>query len=407
MKMNKPLKTIVSPTVASFKATTVARRFTANTVAIATAALLCAQALVLPGAMAQSIESSWFEIEILAFSRDNSQRLLEQFPAKVSPIPTQASVDLLTPLYQPDLTAILLAAPACPAPELTLNTDPELMLSTDVVMAPLFASDDASLAAFLFQQAKVKLPLTDGYQLPQLCALDTTKASGSFNPTLQGAVQISQLPPAQLPLTPLGQEQHQPQPYLAPESALQLKDLAYQLKHRGGHQLLLHAAWRQPLAGKRQARSYRWFAGNNFGQQFDYYGKTRVSSNLASDNDGQLLQEINALEQALTQNPATPLADLQPDSNNQDPSPVWQLDGLVKVYSERMLFAETNFNLRRLSADGSKLSTYHSNEQTRLLIGEVHYLDHPHLGLVLQIRRFTPPLLPVAGAEIAPVPSGQ
>ncbi len=56
-------------------------------------------------------------------------------------------------------------------------------------------------------------------------------------PVLQGTVQIRQPPPAQLPLTPAGQEQHQPQPYLAPDSALLLKDLAYQLKHRGGHQL--------------------------------------------------------------------------------------------------------------------------------------------------------------------------
>jgi hypothetical protein len=215
-------------------------------------------------------------------------------------------------------------------------------------------------------------------------------------------VQISQIPPAQLPVTPQGQELHQATPYLAPENALQLKDLAYQLKHRGGHQLLLHTAWRQQLAGKRKAQPYRWFAGINFGQQFDYFGKTKANaSEPASDSAGQLLQQINSLEKALQQNPTSQLAELQPDLNQQNEGPVWQLDGLIKVYSERMLFAETEFNLRRLSADGSKLSTYYSNDQTRLLIGEVHYLDHPYLGLVLQIRRFTPPLLPVAESETA------
>ncbi len=380
------------------------------------AALLLAPALLLPTVQAQSIETSWFEIEILAFSRDNSQRLLEQFPPKVTEVVTTGSVDLLSPLYQPDLTAILLAAPACPKHDFSLdsalNADPQLTLATADVTAPLFATDEASLAAFQFQQSKINLPLSDGYQpLPELCALDY-KANMALNAglkvTLPGAVLIRQQPPAQLPLTPSGQEQHQPQPYLAPESTLQLKDLAYQLKHRGNHQLLLHTAWRQPLAGKRAARAYRWFAGSNFGQQFDYYGRTKAGAiQPATDSKGQLLQQVTALEQALAQNPATPLAELQPASNQQNDSPVWQLDGVVKVYSERMLFAETDFNLRRLSVDGSTLNTYHSNDQTRLLIGEVHYLDHPHLGLVLQIRRFTPPLLPVEVPDVAGTDSEQ
>jgi hypothetical protein len=400
----------------------VKRPINANTGRNLFAALLLAPALLLPAAQAQSIETSWFEIEILAFSRDNSQRLLEQFPPKVTEVPTRGSVDLLSPLYQPDLTAILLAAPACPKLKVTvdgtldsaldsaLSTVPELTLATPEVAAPLFAADEASLAAYQFQQAKLKLPLTDGTKpLPVLCALDGTQtATAPLKQALPSAVLIRQQPPALLPLTPQGQEQHQPQPYLAPESALQLKDLAYQLKHRGNHQLLLHAAWRQPLSGKRAARPYRWYAGSNFGQQFDYYGRTKASAiQPATDSEGQLLQQITALEQALAQNPATPLAALQPAFNQQNDSPVWQLDGLVKVYSERMLFAETDFNLRRLSADGSKLSTYHSNDQTRLLIGEVHYLDHPHLGLVLQIRRFTPPLLPVAENAAAGTVSGQ
>jgi hypothetical protein len=363
------------------------------------AALLLVPALMLPDVQAQSIETSWFEIEILAFSRDNSQRLLEQFPPKVTEVITTGSVDLLSPLYQPDLTAIVLASPGCHKPEVTLNTDPEFTLAIADVSAPLFATDEASLAAYQFGHTKFRLPLSDSYQaLPELCALEAGQTAHiALTPQLSGAAQIRQQPPALLPLTPQGQEQHQPAPYLAPESALQLKDLAYQLKHRGNHQLLLHTAWRQPLAGRRAAQSYRWFAGSNFGQQFDYFGRTKASARQqANDSKDQLLQQITALEQALAQNPATPLTELQPASNTQNDSPVWQLDGLVKVYSERMLFAETNFNLRRISADGSTLSTYHSSEQSRLLIGEVHYLDHPHLGLVLQIRRFTPPLMPVS-----------
>jgi hypothetical protein len=360
------------------------------------AALLLLSSMCVPVTVAQSIETSWFEIELLAFSRDNNRPLLEQFPAKVTKIATLGSIDLLSPMYQPDLTAVIAAAPACARSELSLGSDPTLTLTTDVVTAPLFATDEGSLAEFQFQQSKFNLPLSDGYQpLPELCAMTlATVESGELNPVLPAMIQISAQPPMMLPLTPLGQEQHQPHPYIAPESALQLKDLAYQLKHRGGHQLLLHTAWRQSLSGKRQAKPYRWFAGSNFGQQFDYFGRSKANMVNPSLGTDQFIQQIDALEQALLANPATALAELQPAIQQNTNAAVWQLDGLVRIYSERMLFAETEFNLRRLTGDGSKLSTYHSKDQSRLLIGEVHYLDHPHLGLVLQIRRFTPPLLP-------------
>lgn len=362
------------------------------------AALVVLQGLLHPAAMAQSIETSWFEIELLAFSRDNSRALLEQFPDKVVNIDTRGSVDLLSPLYQPDLTALLLSAPACQQGTEAFAQDPSLVLAINEVTFPLFASDVASLVAYQFNQQKFKLdyPGID-QRLPELCALSSSPTTAqAFSQLLPGAVQVKLQPPALLPITPQGQELHQQQPYLALESALQLKDLAYQLKHRGGHQLLIHTAWRQPLAGKRQAKAYRWYAGSNYGQQFDYFGRLKSSMVQSSETTEQnLLTTINALEKALAENPATPLADLQLDTHQQTNEPVWQLDGLIRVYSERMLFAETDFNLRRLSADGSKLSTYHSKDQSRLLIGEIHYLDHPHLGLVLQIRRFTPPLLPV------------
>jgi len=375
-----------------------------------TATLLLMPLLLLSDVQAQSVETSWFEIEILAFSRDSNQRLLEQFPTKVTEVSTQGSVDLLSPLYQRDLTSIMQAMPACQTPTISSIAAAELSLAIADVTQPLFVADAAGLAEFLFLQTKLQLPLPDiGLPLPQLCVLDQQPARlAMLNPILPGAIQILQDAPALLPLTPAGQEQHQSTPYLAPESALQLKDLAYQLRHRGNHQLLLHTAWRQPLAGRRSAQSYRWFAGSNFGQQFDYYGRAKTSIvTSATAQADQFVQQISALEQVLAQNPATPLAELQLAARQQNNHPVWQLDGLVRVYSERMLFAETNFNLRRLSPDGSTLSTYHSSDQSRLLIGDIHYLDHPYLGLILQIRRFTPPLNPAAGASMAPAAQPQ
>jgi hypothetical protein len=86
------------------------------------------------------------------------------------------------------------------------------------------------------------------------------------------------------------------------------------------------------------------------------------------------------------------------------PQQVWQLDGLIQPYNERMLFADTEFNLRQLApgAGGDKLQTFYVKDNVRLLLGEIHYLDHPRFGLILQIRRFTPPATPLAGEGVSP-----
>lgn len=373
--------------------------------------LLCglvvlSSALTTPAIKAQSIESSWFEIELLAFSRNNMQPLLEKFPAEVTTINTTGALDLLSPLYQPDLTAIASALPACQSvATFKAVMDPqapvilpaaELQLDISTAMQPLFVADDAALADYSFRQSQSSLGLTPE-QLPQLCPFAST-ITAKAQPDYQLLSPPLLASPQAVPLTPPGNEQHQPTAYLAPESALTLTDLAYQLKHRAGHQLLLHTVWRQQLASKRQSLPSRWFAGRNFAPTFDYAGRQAASQPALLSPQQRLLADIARLEQQLMADPKLPLDSKtvsQPVSGA-----VWQLDGLVRIYSERMLFAETEFNLRKLSADGQSLQTFYSKDQSRLLIGNIHYLDHPHLGLVLQIRRFTPPQ---AGTAMTPL----
>jgi hypothetical protein len=346
-------------------------------------------------AKAQSIESSWFEIELLAFSRDELQTLLEKFPQQVTPIPVAGAVDLLSPLYQPDLTALATALPGCQPSPAKPDTAPELQLDVQTATAPLFIADDAYLADFSFRQQQTRLTLSATFELPQLCPLTASARAGADK---QPDYQLMQPPllatPQAAPLTPAGSDVHQNSIYLAPETALALNDLAYQLKHRAGHQLLLHTVWRQQLGTKRQSVPSRWFGGRNFAQSFDYFGRAKASQpDMTQSPEQRLTTQIQLLEQQLQRQPKQPLLN-DPLLQQQAiaAGAVWQLDGLVRLYSERMLFAETEFNLRKLSADGSQLQSFHSKEQTRLLIGNLHYLDHPHLGLILQIRRFTPPM---------------
>ncbi len=359
------------------------------------------------------VESSWFEIELLAFSREPQQRLLEQFPDKVRPINTATALDLLSRHYQPDLRPLLLALPACQGEvDNTVLWGQGLQLSmensTDIgFLLPALTNlpNDAEQRAFAdlsYRSAFNSIAATtqqDYHQqahLPVFCQYERlsehwqqSQFSVSVNYQYQPGVAL------QLPLTPPGEEQHQTGPYLATETALQLKDLAYQLKHRAGHQLLLHTVWRQTLSNKAKSRSSRWYAGRNFAGQFDYAGRP-LNLQLSTDTGSALDQQIQQLEQQLQQARKPDLASPALPASAVGSAAVWQLDGLLKVYSDRMLFAEAEFNLRRLSSDGQQLQTFYSQDQTRLLLGEIHYLDHPYLGLILQIRRFVPPMLPAA-----------
>lgn len=381
--------------------------------------VLLSFALTTPASKAQSIESSWFEIELLAFSRGDIQPLLEKFPAKVTPISTAGSLDLLSPLYQPDLTALALALPGCSstasglkagfatdlqpafATAPALNTAPELQLDLAVFTTPVFVAEQAQLAEYSFRQSLSAFDFHPAL-LPELCPLGQQPLTAT---TLQKPdYQLISAPllasPQAVPLTPAGSEQHQSSPYLAPETALALTDLAYQLKHRAGHQLLLHTVWRQQLGSKRQSVPSRWFGGRNFAPAFDYAGRAATQQPALNQSPQQrLLSDITRLEQQLIAEPKLPLSD--DNSLPAVPGAVWQLDGLVQLYSERMLFAETEFNLRKVSADGQRLQTFYSKDQSRLLIGNIHYLDHPHLGLVMQIRRFTPPQADTAMTPLA------
>jgi len=92
----------------------------------------------------------------------------------------------------------------------------------------------------------------------------------------------------------------------------------------------------------------------------------------------------------------------QTGENHNLPAHVWQLDGQIRVYNERMLFIDSEFNFRNLSANGEQLQTFYSKDNTRLLLEELHYLDHPHFGIIIQIRRFTPPLKPTMAIMTAP-----
>jgi hypothetical protein len=149
---------------------------------------------------------------------------------------------------------------------------------------------------------------------------------------------------------------------------------------------------------------------NNLFQQFSLLdSNTEISDNSSSDEKEvkhivtQLSADINAKEVDLIVNNST-------DNNMVITQPLqpWSVDGLFKVYLEnRYLFIDTELNIVKESKSPSVLSqeqdvlNKHSkiSQQTnrvsfkqdrRVISGEIHYFDHPNIGMIVQIRRFDP-----------------
>ena len=81
-----------------------------------------------------------------------------------------------------------------------------------------------------------------------------------------------------------------------------------------------------------------------------------------------------------------------------EPLQPWFLDGFFKVHLDHYLYITADFNVLSQSLDKStdntpnkdtvKLINFSQNK--RAITGEIHYFDHPYIGMIVQVRRFDP-----------------
>ncbi|GAA5189025.1 CsiV family protein [Ferrimonas gelatinilytica] len=299
--------------------------------------LLC---LALPAA---ANAATWFEVEVLAFSRDDQSS--ERWPDDTVPLSARRGIDLLSPLWLPDTAAIYQAANGCNS--------------------------------------------TQWLQDPEGC---------------RQKEQANQPPlPTQLPLVAAAKTLGNPakgEAYLLPESMLQLGPQARQLA-RNGHTLLLHTGWQMPVYSRRSASPVLLFGGRNFSETFEFDGRIKKRSETEeASQPSYFSSEILEPEMAV---------------------PVWQLNGWLNIYLDRYLFIEARLDLREpgerqwereenevselIQADSADdldaadtprasepyLFTIRMDQNRRARSREIHYFDHPKMGLVVQIRRMAQP----------------
>lgn len=335
----------------------------------------------------------WFEVELIVFSHTASSDLKEQFENDVKPIRLSNSFDLVSGKFRPDIKPLLQELAPCAAQ----------------LMEPL-------LPVALRDWQQWQPPL---YSL--LCISEEAPPAWQRTALFPERPLNTQLPmPTSLPVQLTGEiDQHQSTPYLATRDAFALTDLATKINRQPNQKVLLHTVWRQAPVTERLAVPSRWFGGVNYSGQVDYWGQRRdqaitdaadaaVVSAFHSEQQDDLFSAIETLLDQL--NAAGKLEELVSqqqnvvqisDSLSNLPDDIWQLDGLFKLHLDHYLFVNTEFNLRRPTPEGG-MQSINVKQSRRVISGELHYLDHPYLGMVLQIRRYQPPE-PEPLAELQPV----
>ncbi|SDG74503.1 Peptidoglycan-binding protein, CsiV [Vibrio xiamenensis] len=180
-------------------------------------------------------------------------------------------------------------------------------------------------------------------------------------------------------------------------SQYQLNQQEQALKDHAGFQVLLHTAWRQGDGGRYASPVFHIRSGRDYSQQFNADGSLRGGEG-SEVIDGVTEQSISG--------------------------PLYELDGKFQVYVEHYLYADLNLDLKEpsvrnitleqkdldLSADNLDstddtvqigmmedvtptvkkeefLKSYRMEQKRRMRSGETHFLDHPLLGVIIQVRK--------------------
>ncbi|KJY83034.1 hypothetical protein TW81_10730 [Vibrio galatheae] len=184
---------------------------------------------------------------------------------------------------------------------------------------------------------------------------------------------------------------------MLPASEYALNDEVNKLKQHAGFKVLMHKAWRQGDQGRFAAPVFHVQAGR------DYSGKFNPDGSMINAQQSQILEGIT--EQSI-------------------PKPLYQLDGKLQIYVEHYLYADVQLDLKAPSVKEVTLEqhqpttdnlepavdnqvvqvglmeditptvhkveflkSYRFDQKRRMRSTETHFLDHPLMGMIIQVRR--------------------
>lgn len=207
-------------------------------------------------------------------------------------------------------------------------------------------------------------------------------------------------------------------------SQFQLNPQYDKLKQHAGFTPLAHFGWRQGDLSRAAAPAVHITAGKDFSAQFLADGTSKASAighGVSSNADTGMI--VTTDNQPSSDTDSGIGADTSSTASIQPDSPLYELEGTIKVYVQHFLFTDATFDLREpgrrevivgaepmdtgidpLVDNGNVqvghlqevkkkvdveefLKSYRFNQQRKMRSSETHYLDHPLMGMVIQIRR--------------------
>ncbi|WP_394392398.1 peptidoglycan binding protein CsiV [Shewanella woodyi] len=280
-------------------------------------------------------DERWFEVEVYLFERDAGHNQ-EKSPDQVTLINTRKAVDLISPLFSTDITGASLGLKGCSSSDWATNAD-ECNQQLGSAQVNHTTQIPVNIAA-----------ATEQYGIPG------------------GA------------------------PVLLSSEQNQFKDIMSKISREPGNKSLLHMTWQQSMLPRHKAKPVRLYSGQDFSDRFE--------------GNGQMVQSY----QSELTIPKFDFLDTSFDSKTQ--KPVWELDGTLNIYLNHYLYVEAALNLREEGTKEIDTSSSYLNETVeqsnkvtpflyafpltqnrRVRSDEIHYFDHPKMGMVLQIRKMEQP----------------
>lgn len=231
------------------------------------------------------------------------------------------------------------------------------------------------------------------------------------------------------------------EPYLLSQESLTLHEIYKKLKSSRQFKPLLHLGWRQPAVSKKRAVPMRLFAGENFKNHHQILLKQFLKEQKAEAEQESLLQEIfsqadssialnrfnkkdtlvqqaqiDAIIKQLSSNKndadqqyqvLTPLDVILEEQHKEVQAPIapaqdWTIDGYFNVHLNHYLYITADFMVtdkslaalnsqRLISKQNAVVNSVRFEQNKRVISQEIHYFDHPYMGMIVQIRRYKKP----------------
>ncbi|QYK07460.1 peptidoglycan binding protein CsiV [Shewanella mangrovisoli] len=313
---------------------------------------------------------AWFEVEVYIFERQSQST--EQWPMAPIETKTNRAIDLISPVVgQAVVSMSNESAPCTLVYDADANSHCAESTSTDTNTTPEMSNGGALTIS---GPSTTSSNAVTSYRYPSV--IPSEIGSGSQAYASQGSG-----------------------PVLLASSQGQFASIISSLSRERGNRSLLHMTWQQPMMGKSGSVPIRLFAGKDYSASYHFDGRQIVQQAMASS-----MQGANGTTGMMTETSAPLL-----------PSPVWQLDGTLNIYLSHYLYIETALNLRKegrklmpVAADEASMNATNTaaapakvmtpylmsiplEQNRRVKSDEIHYLDHPEMGMVIQIRKMAQP----------------